>query len=91
MNSPLSLERWDLGFASQTFSRTPWAVDQPVARPQPTHDNTNAEGTQIQSSMPCVGFELTIPSFERAKTFHVLDRATTMMGAAHPVIAKSSV
>jgi hypothetical protein len=30
--------------------------------------------------MPRVGFEHTIPAFERAKTFHVLDRAATVMG-----------
>jgi uncharacterized membrane protein len=29
--------------------------------------------------MPLVGFESTIPVFERAKTIHVLDRATTMI------------
>jgi hypothetical protein len=27
-----------------------------------------------------VGFELTIPVFERAKTFHALDYAATMIG-----------
>jgi hypothetical protein len=27
-----------------------------------------------------VGFELTIPMFERVKTVHVLDRAATMIG-----------
>jgi hypothetical protein len=30
--------------------------------------------------MPGVGFELTIPVFERAKTFHTLDRAATVIG-----------
>jgi hypothetical protein len=29
--------------------------------------------------MPEVGFELTIPVFEGAKTFHALDRAATVM------------
>jgi hypothetical protein len=28
--------------------------------------------------MPRMGFEITIPAFERAKTFHALDRATTV-------------
>jgi hypothetical protein len=28
--------------------------------------------------MPCVGFELTIPALERAKTIHALDRAATV-------------
>jgi hypothetical protein len=30
--------------------------------------------------MPWVGFEPTIPVFERAKTFHALDRAATVVG-----------
>jgi hypothetical protein len=30
--------------------------------------------------MPLVGFELTIPVFERAKTVHTLDRAATVTG-----------
>jgi hypothetical protein len=30
--------------------------------------------------MPQVGFEPTIPVFERAKTFHVIDRAATVIG-----------
>jgi hypothetical protein len=29
--------------------------------------------------MPWVGFELTIPAFEQAKTFHTLDRAATVI------------
>jgi hypothetical protein len=30
--------------------------------------------------MPWVGFEPTIPAFERAKTIHALDRAATVTG-----------
>jgi hypothetical protein len=30
--------------------------------------------------MPRVGFELTIPAFERIKTVHALDRAATVIG-----------
>jgi hypothetical protein len=30
--------------------------------------------------MPRVGFEPTIPVFERAKTVHALDRAATVIG-----------
>jgi hypothetical protein len=30
--------------------------------------------------MPGVGFEPTIPVFERAKTVHTLDRATNVIG-----------
>jgi hypothetical protein len=32
-----------------------------------------------QISMPCVGFEPTIPASERAKTVHALDRAATVI------------
>jgi hypothetical protein len=32
------------------------------------------------TSMPWVGFEPTIPAFKRAKTFHDLDRAATVIG-----------
>jgi hypothetical protein len=35
-----------------------------------------------QTSMPQVGFEPTIPVFERAKTVHVLDRAATVIGGS---------
>jgi hypothetical protein len=31
--------------------------------------------------MPRVGFESTIPVFERAKTVHALDRAATVIGS----------
>jgi hypothetical protein len=30
--------------------------------------------------MPWVGFEPAIPAFERAKTFHALDRAASVIG-----------
>jgi hypothetical protein len=36
--------------------------------------------THTQTSMPLVGFEPTIPVFERAKTVHALDRAGTAIG-----------
>jgi hypothetical protein len=35
--------------------------------------------------MPWVGFEHTIPVFERAKTFHVLDRGATVIGRVSEV------
>jgi hypothetical protein len=52
--------------------------DQPVARPLP---NTNTEETQ--TSMPQVGFEPTIPAFERAKTVHALYRVAPVIGIHH--------
>jgi hypothetical protein len=38
--------------------------------------------------MPRVGLETTIPVFERAKTVHALDRASTVIGLKLPVVAK---
>jgi hypothetical protein len=57
--------------------RTPWIGDQPVAGSTYTQNNTNT----IQTSMHWVAFEPTIPSFERAKTVHVLDRAAAVQAA----------
>jgi hypothetical protein len=36
---------------------------------------TQTQNKHKQTSMPRVGFEPTIPAFERAKTVHALDRA----------------
>jgi hypothetical protein len=44
-----------------TVGRTPWTGDQPVARPLPTHRTPQTRNKRIQTSMPCVGFEPTIP------------------------------
>jgi hypothetical protein len=41
---------------------------------QPKHNKRR------QASMPWVGFEPTIPVFERAKIFHALDYAATVIG-----------
>jgi hypothetical protein len=63
-----------------TVCRTPWTVDQPVSRPLPTHRTTQTQNKRTQTSMPLVGFEPTIPAFEREKTVHALDRAATVIG-----------
>jgi hypothetical protein len=43
---------------------------------------TQTQNKHRQTSMPWVGFELTIPVFERAKkTFHVLARSATVIGS----------
>jgi hypothetical protein len=39
------------------------------------HRTTQTQNKSRQTSMPLVGFEPTIPVFERAKAFHALDRA----------------
>jgi hypothetical protein len=63
-----------------TVGRTPWTGDQPVARPLPAHRTAQIQNKRTQKSMPQVGFEPTIPVFERAKTVHALDRAATVIG-----------
>jgi hypothetical protein len=68
--------------------RTPWMGDQPVARPLPAHRTTQTQNESTQTSMPGVGFEPMIPVFARAKTFHVLDRAATVIGPANPCYPK---
>jgi hypothetical protein len=40
---------------------------------------TQTQNKRTQTSMPQMGFEPTIPAFERAKTVHVLDRAATVI------------
>jgi hypothetical protein len=63
-----------------TIGRTPWTGDQPVTRPLPTHRTTHTQNKRKQTSMPQVGFEPTIPVFERAKTVHALGCAATVIG-----------
>jgi hypothetical protein len=53
-------------------------VISPIARPLLIQDSTNTEETR--TDMPLVGLEPTIPVFKRAKTFHTLDRAATLIG-----------
>jgi hypothetical protein len=55
-----------------TVGRTPWTGDQPVA--------TQTQNKRTQIFMSRVGFEPTIPVFERAKTVLALDRAATVFG-----------
>jgi hypothetical protein len=60
----------------RTVGRTPWTGDEPFASPLPTQTQNKRRHT----SMPWVGFKLTIAVFEWAKTVHALDRATTVIG-----------
>jgi hypothetical protein len=68
-------------FPNHRVGRTLWTSDQPVARPLPTHRTTQTHNKCTQTSMPWVAFEPTVPAFERAKTVHTLDRASTVMGS----------
>jgi hypothetical protein len=63
-----------------TVGRTSWTGDQPVARPLPTYRTIQIRNKRTQTSMPWVGFESSIPAFERAKTVHALDHAVTVIG-----------
>jgi hypothetical protein len=60
---------------------TPWTGDQAVARPLSTHRITQTHNKRIQTSMPWVGFEITIPAFEPARTVHALDSAASVIGS----------
>jgi hypothetical protein len=78
----LHLDRFFSFLILYTAGRTPWTGDQPVARPLPTHRTTQTQNKRRQTSMPCVGFEPTIPVFEREKT----DRAATVIGLVRPCL-----
>jgi hypothetical protein len=52
-------------------------VDQLVAKPLPTQDNTNR--INMQASLHGVGFEPTISFFERAERVRALDRAANVI------------
>jgi hypothetical protein len=66
-----------------TVGRTPWTGDQPVAKPLRTNRTTQTRNKRTQTTVPRVGFEPTIPAFERAQTVHALDRAATVIGVTH--------
>jgi hypothetical protein len=63
-----------------TVGRTSWTGNQPVARPLPNHRTTQTQNKCTQTSILWVGFEPTIPAFERGKTVHTLDRSATVIG-----------
>jgi hypothetical protein len=65
---------------------TTWKIDQPVARPLPTHRIAQTQNKRIQTSMPRLGFEPTAPAFERTKKFHALDRTTTVIGSFSNIV-----
>jgi hypothetical protein len=81
--SPLNLGPFFSFLILYPVSRIPLTGDQPVARPLPTHMKTQTQNKPTQTSMALVGFEPTITVFERAKTVHALDRATTVIGGEY--------
>jgi hypothetical protein len=70
----------------KTVGRTPWIGDQPVARPL----HIQAENKHKQTSMSWVGFEPTIPAFERAKTVHPLDLAAAVISWNWRIVVRFS-
>jgi hypothetical protein len=62
-----------------TVGMTPWTGDQPVAGLY-LYRTIQTQHKRTQTSMLRLGFEPTIPVFERAKTVHALDRAATVIG-----------
>jgi hypothetical protein len=75
----LDLGRFFRFLVLYTVGRTPWTEDQPVARPLPTRRTTQTQNKRIQTFMPSVGFEPTIPAFERAKRVQALDCAASVI------------
>jgi hypothetical protein len=69
--------------STYTVGRTPWTGDQPVARPLPALRTAQTQNKRTPTSVPQMGFEATIPVFERAKTVHALDRAAPVIGTIH--------
>jgi hypothetical protein len=84
-----TLAAFSVSWSLYTVSWTPWMGDQPFARPLPAHRIAQIQNKRTQTSMPQVGFEPTIPVFERAKTVYALDRAATVVGK--PDLMKPSI
>jgi hypothetical protein len=83
---PLDLGRFFSFWILYTISRTAWTGDQLVARPLPTHRTTQTQNKRTQTSVPRVGFEPTIPVFERAKRIDALDRAATVIARQRELV-----
>jgi hypothetical protein len=72
---------WPLfSFFIFSVGRTPWTVDQPVARSLLAHRTAETQNKSTQTFVPQVGFEPTVPVFELAKTVDILNRAATVIG-----------
>jgi hypothetical protein len=61
---------------TQTVGLLEWGIRQSQGRYLHTAQHKHTR----QTTMPWVGFESTIPAFERVKTVHAFDRAATVMG-----------
>jgi hypothetical protein len=54
------------------------------------HIEQHKQNKRTHTSMPRVGFEPTIPVFERAKTVHALDREATVFGFCRNYVSNCS-
>jgi hypothetical protein len=62
------------------FTRSVGHLGRGISPSQGTHKTAQTQNKRTLTSMPQVGFEHTIPVFERAKTVHALDRTATLIG-----------
>jgi hypothetical protein len=74
-------------FILQTVDRTPWTGDQPIAR---SLQEMQTEKERIYTAIPGMGFELTIPVFEWAKTLRKSERTATIIGSCLPLLSHFS-
>jgi hypothetical protein len=74
---------WPLLFSFMIILQTLSVLGRVISSSQGLYLNTGQHKHRMntythQTSMPCVGFEPTIPASERAKTVHALDRSATV-------------
>jgi hypothetical protein len=72
-------------FSSMIILQTLGLLGRVISPSQGLYLNTGQHKHRIntytyQTSIPCVGFEPTIPASERTKTLHALDRSATVTG-----------
>jgi hypothetical protein len=73
-----------------TVGRTASTSDQLVARPPPKHRTTQTQNKRIYTPNihALSGIRTHDPSVDRAKTFHALDRAATVIGWYNIIVIK---
>jgi len=87
-SSDSELNSWNLWIYSCTFCRIPWTGDRPDASSLLTGDSTTQKDADTHTSKLRVGFEPTIPVFERSKTVRALGRAAIGTGGLDNVLHK---
>jgi hypothetical protein len=82
---------WPLIFSFLIILQTLGLLGRVISSSQGLYRNTGQHKHRIntytyQTSMPCMGFEPTIPASERAKTVHTLDSWATVTGKFHIIL-----